>query len=144
MNQENERLESTAPSVSTSSAYEFTPTQNLTLQVLSHRMKFIGLLYLVFAGIVGIAGISMLLTSLAQALAAFLEVVFFAFLGLWTYRGAAAFRLIVETRGSDISHLMDALENLRRIYNLQFWLMIGMLGLIALAIIAAVVLSAGA
>jgi hypothetical protein len=47
-----------------------------------------------------------------------LVVLFYLALGTWTSRSAQAFRQIVSTKGQDISHLMDALDNLRKLYGL--------------------------
>jgi hypothetical protein len=121
--------------------YEFSPAQNLTIQVLAQRMKFIGILYMAFGGLVGVGGIVMLFQAPIQAIVAFAEVALFALMGLWNYKGADSFQLIVQTHGNDISYLMNALEDLRKIYNLQYWLMIVMLVLVALAIVAVVLMS---
>jgi len=43
---------------------------------------------------------------------------FFLALGTWTSRSARSFKQIVTTQGQDVSHLMDALENLRKMYGL--------------------------
>jgi hypothetical protein len=127
------------------SGYEFTPAQNMTIQVLGQRMKFIGILNMVFAGFMTIGGVIVLFKFPIQAIVAFAEVALFAFMGLWNYKGAASFKMIVETSGNDIAHLMNALEDLRKIYNLQYWLMIIVLVLVAIGIIAAVLLmSSGA
>ena len=141
MEQETVSSELTQQQVSKPTGYEFTALQNSTIQLLGERMKFIGLLNLLFAGLVGLGGIFILFQSLPQALVAFLEVAFFGFMGFWTYQGAASFIKIVQTRGSDISHLMNALEDLRKIYNLQFWLMVFMLGMIVLGIVVVLILA---
>ena len=44
--------------------------------------------------------------------------------------------MIVDTEEKDIDHLMKALDELRKIYNLQVWLLAAMLGLVALTILA--------
>src|SRR5262245_61914780 len=41
-------------------------------------------------------------------------------MGIWTSSSAASFRQIVDTRGSDISHLMNALGSLNRMYTLIY------------------------
>jgi hypothetical protein len=43
-------------------------------------------------------------------------------MGVWTERAGAQFRTVVVTEGRDIRHLMHALEDLRRLYTLQFWI----------------------
>jgi hypothetical protein len=122
--------------------YEFSPAQNLTIQVLAQRMKFMGILYMFFGGLMVIWGVILiLLKAPVQSIVAFAEVALFVFMGLWNYKGADSFQMIVQTEGSDVSHLMNALEDLRKIYNLQYWLMIVVLVLVALAIVAGVLVS---
>jgi hypothetical protein len=55
---------------------------------------------------------------LFQAAIIGLAMLFFLVLGSWTSRSAQAFGQIVATRGRDINHLMDALNNLRKMYGL--------------------------
>jgi len=116
--------------------YEFSSSQNVTMQVLASRMKALGLIYMIFGGVVGLGGIFMLFQAGLNAIVLLLETALFGFMGFWNYNGAGSFRLIVDTRGNDISHLMNGLEQLKKIYNLQYWLMIVMLILVALAIVA--------
>jgi hypothetical protein len=42
----------------------------------------------------------------------------FIFMGAWTGRASLAFRQIVETRGSDIRHLMEGLADLDRVFGI--------------------------
>ena len=44
--------------------------------------------------------------------------------GLWTQCASVSFKHVVYTEGNDISHLISALEDLRKLYSLQFWLLI--------------------
>ena len=105
-------------------------------------MKFMGILYMFFGGLMVIWGVILiLLKAPVQSIVAFAEVALFVFMGLWNYKGADSFQMIVQTEGSDVSHLMNALEDLRKIYNLQYWLMIVVLVLVALAIVAGVLVS---
>ena len=138
MNQISDQFDIEAPLSPKPSGYEFTPMQNPTIRTLAQRMRVIGIVYIIFAVFVGIGAFVVLLQSLPSALVGFLEVALFAFLGLWTYRGAASFQLIVDTKGSDISHLMNALDELRKIYSLQTWLMVAVLALMAIGIIVGV------
>jgi hypothetical protein len=53
--------------------------------------------------------------------------------GVWTRSAAGSFRQIVDTRGNDIGHLMDALSSLNKMYTLIYTLiMIGLLLLITM------------
>jgi len=45
-------------------------------------------------------------------------------IGLWTQNAGSSFQKIVETRGSDVSHLMDALSSLNKMYTLIYTLIL--------------------
>lgn len=45
-------------------------------------------------------------------------------IGFWTNKAASAFQKIVTTQGSDIENLMGALGELRKLYTLQYWLIL--------------------
>jgi hypothetical protein len=49
---------------------------------------------------------------------------FYLLLGVWTRSAASSFRLIVNTRGNDITHLMNALSSLYSMYNLIWTLLV--------------------
>jgi hypothetical protein len=61
-------------------------------------------------------------------------------IGIWTLNAGKSFRLVVETKGHDIPHLMSALNSLRKLYTLMFWILIIGLAFMVIAIIAAIVL----
>jgi hypothetical protein len=44
--------------------------------------------------------------------------------GVWTRQAAGSFRMIVDTQGNDISHLMNALAALNRMYTLIYTLIV--------------------
>jgi uncharacterized membrane protein len=48
----------------------------------------------------------------------------FLLIGVWTRAAAASFRDIAETAGRDISHLMDAVGSLYKMYRLMYTLII--------------------
>ncbi|MDJ1168164.1 hypothetical protein PMG71_01830 [Roseofilum sp. BLCC_M154] len=54
-------------------------------------------------------------------------------IGIWTYQASTAFKRIVDTQGQDIENLMGALGELRKLYTLQYWVLI--LTLVALAVV---------
>ncbi|MCA9620819.1 MAG: hypothetical protein KC731_17470 [Myxococcales bacterium] len=56
--------------------------------------------------------------------------------GVWTYRAGGHLRLIVQTQGDDIRHLMDAVSELTRLYLLQLWLFLGALGFLLFSLVA--------
>jgi hypothetical protein len=45
-------------------------------------------------------------------------------LGVWTRSAGGSFKQIVRTRGSDISHLMEALSSLNKMYSLIYALIV--------------------
>jgi hypothetical protein len=49
---------------------------------------------------------------------------FSTLLGIWTQRASTSFKSIVDTQGKDVSHLIEALEDLKKLYSLQYWLCI--------------------
>ena len=66
-----------------------------------------------------------------------LHVVLFGFMGWWTYNGAGSFHEIVRTKGGSLMHLMNALEDLRKNYNVNFRLIIAVPAILVIAIIVA-------
>src|SRR5262249_33056774 len=107
--------------------YEFTPQQNRVIGQLAGDMNWVavplvalGVLYAI-AGVVAMiqaithraeATFSLLWLLLAGAVAIFL-----IGQGMMTMKAAGSFRQIVDTRGQDINHLMDALEKMRVQYS---------------------------
>lgn len=121
-----------------STAYEFTPAQNETIGTLASKMKILGWVYIAQGVLTGIfGGIALLLIPLAGLMYLVITAVVL-FTGLWTRSASSSFRMIVQTKGSDINHLMDALDSLRKLYTLQVWLLVGALVLIALGVLAAI------
>jgi hypothetical protein len=59
---------------------------------------------------------------------------FYLVMGVWTRMAGDSFQKIVQTRGSDISHLMSALSSLHSMYALVYTLLMVtlLLGLVAL------------
>lgn len=119
--------------------YEFDTGQNQLVGGLARKMMWVawftlavGALALIF-GIVSIGQIDTFISALVQGGILFL-------IGLWTRRAALAFQLIVDTEGADVSNLMAALGELRKLYTLQFWLLLVSVGLAAFAILAATIL----
>jgi hypothetical protein len=62
--------------------------------------------------------------------------VFYLLMGVWTRSAGASFQKIVDTRGSDITHLMNGMGSLHSMYSLIYILLILVLlfGLISLAL----------
>jgi hypothetical protein len=119
--------------------YEFSSAQNDTIQMLGKRMKVLGWVYIVYGALIGLFGV---LALVMLPLAGIIYLVITAvvlFTGIWTKSAATSFEMIVSSKGSDINHLMDALESLRKLYNLQYWLLIVSLIILVIGVIIALV-----
>jgi H+/Cl- antiporter ClcA len=108
--------------------YEFTPAQNDQITRLANSMRWVSLPMFVL-GILCAVDLVINLVWLVQtrsyqdwhAVGNFLMLLFTTLLFLafafWTSASARDFQKITETRGQDISHLMSALDGLRKVYS---------------------------
>ena len=111
-------------------SYEFTADQNDAIRRLAQRMGVVGKILLVLAALVALA------TVFGEGPRGdLISAVLMGLVGMWTIRAARWFMEVVETEGEDISHLMAALGELFKLYNLQFWVLIVSLGLLVLGVI---------
>src|SRR5438045_3297930 len=99
--------------------YEFNTEQNRLIGELASKMRLVGQFFLVLGVLAALLGLAQLREG---GVGTIVSGILYALLGNWTIRAAAAFRVIVDTEGSDIRLLMDALVNLRKIYSLMYWL----------------------
>jgi hypothetical protein len=106
--------------------YEFKPQENKIIGELAGKMHFVGLFWLA-VGVLMI-GIGISVHDAGPIVSGTLACV----IGLWTQRSSVSFKDVVYTEGRDISHLIAALEDLRKLYSLQFWILI--LGLVFTAV----------
>jgi hypothetical protein len=102
--------------------YEFGEAENATIGNLGSKMSFVGLFML---GI-GLFFFGTCLVRWVQSQELEVGVLFLALLfivvGIPTHRAGREFRLVADTQGKDISHLMGAIENLLRLYRLFYYL----------------------
>jgi hypothetical protein len=104
--------------------YEFTSRQNAVIGPLARDMRWIAVPLQVVGVLYGIALILAVVKAVqephlfGEAALIALAMLFYLTLGAWTSRAARSFERIVTTQGQDISHLMDALDNLRKLYAL--------------------------
>jgi hypothetical protein len=146
--------------------YEFSAAENTVFGGLAGKMRFVGVilmvvgvLYLLLGGLVVVGAITGESVPVAQkvdgavtmtsqrlhvghSLGYFVGGIIYLLMGMWTGNSAAAFRRIVDTQGSDISHLMDAVTNLHKLYTLQFWLILIGLIVMLVALVTVIVLLA--
>jgi len=99
--------------------YEFTSAQGDVLIDLVRKMRFVGLL------MIAIGVLNPILTWVEfHGIALDITFLIYILIGVWTYSASKSFRKVVDTKGNDINHLMDAIETLRRIYGFIFYLVI--------------------
>jgi len=115
------------PTYRTEREYEFTPEQNDTIARLSDAMRWVSVPMLAL-GALCVVELIMSIVWLVQtksyqdwhAIGTILYLLFstllFMAFAVWTSRSSLAFRQITETSGRDISHLMGALDGLRKVY----------------------------
>jgi len=118
--------------------YEFTIAQNESIRVLSRRMTFVGVFHVIASVLVGLAGLVALFIAPLIGLLYIILLTPQLLIGIWTITAANSFKLVVNTRGHDIPHLMNALTSLRKLYTLMFWLLIVAFVFIVVAIAAGI------
>jgi hypothetical protein len=131
--------------------YEFTEVQNRQIGSLAHKMRLVGLVAIVLGVVELLLGILLLVYAFRDQLPADVlrripedtlkqlpppsqlwavvvqagaSGLIFLLIGLWTRSAAAEFQKIVDTTGSDISHLMNVLGSLHKMYSLLYTLII--------------------
>ena len=124
----------------TGPTYEFTTVQDDIIRSLSKKMNFVGYFYIVASALVGLAGLGLMFVNAWIGLFYMILLTPELLIGIWTLTAGKSFRLVVDTKGQDIPHLMNALNALRKLYTLTFWILIIGLVFMVLAIVAVIVL----
>lgn len=122
--------------------YEFTSSQNELIGDLAKKMNFVGILMAISGVISLIAGVLTLFAAFSQGTFDFSSIVngvLLLLIGLWTRKAAQSFSRVVNTTGTDIENMMGALGELRKLYTLQYWLIIIVLIFLAIALLLALV-----
>lgn len=106
--------------------YEFTRDQEQVIGDLAVKMGFVGafLLAMTTLGAVWVAYV--LYRTDFRYFDGFtaLNALIYGCLAIWTLRASGAFASVAATVGRDVSHLMDALSSLRKMYSLLYWLLV--------------------
>jgi len=112
-----------SPSSSEPGQYEFNDRQNAVIQSLASAMRWVampmlvlGILY-IFPGVMHLAAAVRDARQLLAGLLLLLVAALYFTLGIWMGRAADSFSLVVSTSRNDITHLMEALDNLRKTYS---------------------------
>ena len=115
------------PTYRTETEYEFSPEQNELIARLSNAMRWVSVPMLAL-GSLCVVNLIMSIVWLVQtksyqdwhAIGTMLYLLFstllFLAFAVWTSRSSFQFQRITETSGQDISHLMGALDDLRKVY----------------------------
>ena len=112
--------------------YEFEQSQNELILDFSNKMRFVSY-FLIAGGIIAIIQ-GLLTVNIGSIIQGVVEIL----IGLWTLN-ASSFKLIVDTEGNDIINLMGSLGELRKLYRLQYWLLIIALVFMTIALVIAIV-----
>ena len=115
--------------------YEFTDSQNQIISQLASKMGWVAMFGLVVGVMYAVLGLFSL-GGEGEGVVFLVQSVFVITIALWTRRAALGFRQVVETAGSDITNVMSALGELKKLYILYYWLVI--VGIVAMALSAAV------
>jgi len=118
--------------------FEFDTSQNELFGDLARKMGFVGILLVALGALAVLGGVFSGLKSLSNIFVGILYIL----IGLWTKNASDSFRRIVDTQGSDITNLMAALGQLRKLYTLQYWAIIISIIFVVLALIVAVFFAA--
>lgn len=119
-----------------SKVYEFSETQNKLIKDLADKMRFVSYFLIVWGVLLLINGIlSVRYGVVSNIISGVVQII----IGFWTHKAASSFRLIVDTQGRDIDNLMGSLGALRKLYNLQYWLILIAAIFIAISIVLSLV-----
>ncbi len=110
--------------IGTKQRYEFTNEQESTIGDLADKMRFVGAFLFAFAGLGVLQVVNVAIRTRFFDWFTAINTLVYGLIGYWTLRASGGFTEVVETTGWDVSHLMDALESMRKMYALLFWLLI--------------------
>ena len=103
--------------------FEFGPDHGRLIADLGSKMHFVGLLTIILGGLALLSGLLNRPPGTAWTggtIVAALTALILAAVGFWSMRAGREFLFVSQTEGADILHLMRALENLRRLFTLQY------------------------
>lgn len=121
-----------------SQSHKFSRAEQDIIYELASKMKYVGIFNLISVGILGLMGLIMLFVKPLIGVIYLLCVIPGVFMGIWTMDASNSFKMMIDIEGTEIIDLMSALDSLRKLYNLQFWMIIIAFGLCFLAIIIAI------
>jgi hypothetical protein len=117
--------------------YEFSSSQNGLIKDLAGKMRFVSFFLIGLGMLASIDGVAALTREgFGNIVLGVSQII----IGFWTQKAAFSFQRIVDTEGNDIENLMGALGELRKLYNLQYWLYIIALIFVAIALVVGIFL----
>lgn len=117
--------------------YEFSSSQNELIKQLSDKMRFVAYFLIAVGALTAVGGLLALARGgFGNIIAGVVNII----IGVWTNKAASSFKMIVDTQGNDIENLMGALGELRKLYNLQYWLLIIALIFVVIGLVLAIVI----
>jgi hypothetical protein len=119
-----------------SAEYEFGDDDNQTFRDLASALKFVGITSIAFGLL---ASIVLLREDLLHILMAGIQATLSVVVGGWLYSASTSVERIVATQGSDITNLMAAMRELKKVYSLQRVLYAIAIVLFAIALAVALV-----
>jgi len=117
------------------SEYEFSPAHNTVMSEFSSAIVMVSIGTILLGSITILLGLGHVTRGTWQPLFEVGGGVVGLAIGFWLMNGAHALDLVVKTEGSDVTHLMSALAQLRRIFRLQALLMLVQALLLLLVVI---------
>lgn len=121
--------------------YEFSQLDNQRFTRLAGAMQWVASLQLVAAAVgvfvaypAALAGLRR--DSVVDTLLPIAAVLTPTLIAGWTFRAGGHLRLIVQTEGDNIRHLMAAVTELSKLYLLQIWLFLAVIGFVTFSLVA--------
>lgn len=124
--------------------YEFNESENSIFADVASKMSAVGF-FSIFFGLLNIALSLVYLFQISQSgdsritmqgIGGISQGLVLLLVGSWTKKAGTSFKQIVDSRGQDIRNLMDAMSSLRKLYTLQYWLLVIALVIVAIALVA--------
>lgn len=100
--------------------YEFNAAEDRIIQDLGSKMTFVGLFMVGIGVCFAISAIQRWSRLHEIEVSLIFLSMLFAVFGIWTHRAGADFRLVAESQGRDVTHLMAALATLLNCYRLVY------------------------
>ena len=123
-----------APSASPSAQYEFSEVENATFTGLSKAMKLVGTVALALGALMVIGFFALLMRHrIGQGTLSLIQGMVMVVMGIWNRDAAGPVERIVTSSGSDITHLMQAMEKMKKIFSLTQTLLLATILLVGLS-----------